>query len=75
MATIMLALSVTISKITTVKIMHIHDVDLWVEVKYKYIDRKPTNDSLFVGNCNDCHIGHHFQAICYQNMHDLDYDQ
>ena len=30
--------------------------------------------TLFDGYCNDCHIGHHFQAKFCQNVHDLDKD-
>ena len=77
MAIVMLLLSVTISQIFIVKNVHDHDIDLWTVSRSNAITLiKPIHDSKFDGNYNVCHMGYHIhiQAICCQNVHDLDYD-
>ena len=71
------ALSDTISKISAVEIVHdqlimtlTHE---WIYVKCKYINRTPILDFLFDCSCNVCHISHHFQAICRQNVYATPY--
>ena len=73
------ALSITISNIFDVKIVHNHDLDLWNACRsnayiyiYIYINHKLILDFQSDGNSNVCHIAHNFQAICCQNVLDLD---
>ena len=89
MATVMLALSVTISKIFAVEIVHDHDLDLWngsnsnttcyaplegLPMMMKHINQKPIPSFPFDWNCNVCYIGHISKLVCSQNVHDLDHD-
>ena len=75
MAILMLALFVIISQIFAVKIVHDHDLDLWnwFRLNADILIESPYM-TLFDGHCNVHHIGYLFQAICCQNLHDLDYD-
>ena len=75
MTVVMLVVSVTMFKIFTAELDMIMTLTYGIGlVRCKYINRKPIHDILFDGNCNDFHIGRHFQAIFCQNVHDFDYD-
>ena len=64
MSIVMPALTVTISKIAAVKIVHDHDLHLSNGVKSRYINRKPIYDSLCYGNCHACHLKLFAAKIC-----------
>ena len=73
MAVVILALSVTISKIFSVEIVHDQYLDLWNESRSNanILIESPCM-TLFDVNCNVCHLSHHFEAVCCQNIHYLD---